>query len=68
MDEDVELTLKSRFFSKDKTLYPESAVYIFVENKPVVHYNEVQLDKVDSDLVIIQVINEIPRCITLTES
>ena len=68
IDEDVELTLKSRFFSKDETLYPESAVHIFVENKPVVHHNEVQLDKVDSDLVIIQVINEIPRCITLTES
>ena len=29
IDEDVELTLKSRFFSKDEPLYPESVVHIF---------------------------------------
>ena len=65
IDEDVELTLKSRFFSKDEPLYPESAVHIFTRNKPVEHHNEVQLD---SDLVIIQAIDEIPRHIKLTES
>ena len=54
IDEDVQLTLKSRFFSKDEPLYSESAVHIFAENKPVEHHNEVQLDKLDSDLVSIQ--------------
>ena len=68
IDEDVELTLKSRFFSKDEPLYPESAVHIFAENKPTEHHNEVQLDKFDSDLVIIWVIDEIPSHIKLTES
>ena len=35
IDEDVELTWKSQFFSKDEPLYPENAVHIFAENKPV---------------------------------
>ena len=68
IDEHVELTLKSGFFSKDESLYPESVVHIFAENKPVEHHNEVQLDKVGSDLVSIQAIDEIPRHIKLTES
>ena len=53
IDEDVQLTLKSRFFNKDEPLYAESAVHIFAENKPVEHHNEVQLDKLDSGLVSI---------------
>ena len=68
IDEHVELTLKSRVFSKDELLYPESAVHIFAEKKPVEHRNEVQLDKIDSDLVSIQAIDEIPRHIKFTES
>ena len=68
VDEHVELTLKSQFFSKDEPLYPESVVHFFAENKPVEHHNEVQLDKIDSDLVSIQAIYEIPRHIKLTES
>ena len=68
IDEDVELTLKSRFFIKEEPLYPESAVHIFVENKPVEHHDEVQLGKLDSDLVSIQATDEIPKHIKLTES
>ena len=67
-DEHVELKLKSRFFSKDEPLYPESAVHISAENKPVEHHNEVQLDKIDSHSVSIQVIDEIPKHIKFTES
>ena len=67
-DEDVELTLTSRFFSKYEPLYLQSAVHIFSENKPVEHHNEVQLDKVDSDLVSIEKIDEMPRQIKLTRS
>ena len=68
IDEDVELTWKSQFFSKDEPLYPENAVHIFAENKPVEYHNKVQLDNVDSDLVSIQETNEIPRQVKLTES
>ena len=68
IDEDVELTWKSQFFSKDEPLYPENAVHIFAENKPVEYHNKVQLDNIDSDLVSIQETNEIPRQIKLTES
>ena len=67
-DEDVELTLESQLFNEDEPLYPESAVHIFVENKPVEHHNEVQLDKVDSDLVSISAIEGNPRHNKLTES
>ena len=67
-DEDVEQTLKSRFFSRDESRYLEKAVHIFVENKPVEHHNEVQLDKVNSDLVSTQAIDKIARCIKFTES
>ena len=68
IDEDVELTWKSQFFSKDEPLYPENAVHIFAENKPVEYHNKVQLDNIDSDLVSIQETNEIPRQVKLTES
>ena len=66
IDKDVELTLKSRFI--DKLSYPENAVYILAENKPVEQDNEIQLDKTTSELVRIQAIDQIPRHIKLTES
>ena len=68
IDEDVELTLKSRYFKKDEPLYLEGDVHIFGENKSVEHHNEVRLDKLDSNLVRTQAIDEIPRYIKLTES
>ena len=40
IDEDVELTLKSRFFNK--LSYPENAVHIFAEKKPVEQHNQIQ--------------------------
>ena len=66
IDEDVELTLKSRFFNK--LSYPENAVHIFAENKPVEQHNEIQLYKIANELVRIQSIDETPRHITLAES
>ena len=68
INEDVELTWKSQFFSKDEPLYPENAVHIFAENKLVEYHNEVQWDNIDSDLVSIQETDEIPRQVKLTES
>ena len=65
IDENVELILKSRFFNKS---YPENADHIFAEDKPVQQHNEIQLDKIASELVKIQVIDDTPRHIKLTES
>ena len=56
IDEDVELTLKSRFFNK--LSYPENAVHIFAENKPVEQHNEIQLDKIASELARIHAIEK----------
>ena len=66
IDEDVELTLKSRFFNK--LSYPENAAHIFAENKPVKQHNEIQLDKMASKLVTIQATEETSRQIKLIES
>ena len=60
------MALKSRFFNK--LSYSENAVHIFVENKPVDQHNEIQLDKIVSELVRIQAIDETPRHIKLAES
>ena len=48
--------MKSRFCNKPS--YPESAVHIFAENKPVQQHNEIQLDKITGELVEIQAIDE----------
>ena len=45
-----------------------NAVHIIAENKLVAQHNEVKLDKVDSDLVSIQVTDEITRDVKLTKS
>ena len=60
------MTLKSRFFNK--LSYPENAVHIFAENKPVEQHNEIQLVKIASELIRIQAIDETPRHIKHTES
>ena len=66
IDEDVELTLKLRFFKK--LSYPENAVHIFAEKKPVEQHNEIKLDKIASELVRIQAIDKTQKHIKLTES
>ena len=66
IDEDIELTLKSRFFNK--LSYPENAVHIFAEKKPVEQHNEIKLGKITSELVRIQAIDKTPKHIKLTES
>ena len=49
--------------------YIQKALFtFFAENKVIEHHNEAQLDKTDSNLVIIQAIDEIPRHIKLAES
>ena len=60
------MTLKSRFFNK--LSYPENAVRIFAENKPVEQHNEIQSVKIASELIRIQAIDETPRHIKHTES
>ena len=66
IDEDVELTLKLRFFKK--LSYPENAVHIFAEKKPVEQHNEIKLDKIASELVRIHAIDKTQKHIKLTES
>ena len=49
IDEDVEHPLKARFL--DTKSYPEYAVHMFAENKPVKRHNETQLNNLNSQLV-----------------
>ena len=40
---------------------PESTVHYFAENKLIQQYNEIQLDKITSELVRIQTIDEVMK-------
>ena len=57
--EDVEHTLKVRFLETKS--YPEHAMHMFAENKPVKRHNEAQLNNLDSQLVCIEVIGKFPK-------
>ena len=46
IDDDVEHTLKARFWETKS--YPEHAVHMFAENKPVKRHNETELNSLDS--------------------
>ena len=66
IDEDVEYTLKARFLESKS--YPEHAVHMFAENKPVKRHNETQLNNLDSQLVCIEAIGEFPNNINVSDS
>ena len=66
----AELTkvMRQRDYQFMNILNNSNAVHIIAENKLVAQHNEVKLDKVDSDLVSIQVTDEITRDVKLTKS
>ena len=45
----------------NKISCPESTVHYFAENKLIQQYNEIQLDKITSELVRIQAIDEVMK-------
>ena len=59
IDEDLEHTLKARYLETKS--YPEHAVHMFAENKPVKRHHETQLNNLDSQLVCIEAIDELPK-------
>ena len=46
--------------------YPEHALHMFAENKPVKRHNETQLNNLDSQLVCIEAIDEFPKNINVS--
>ena len=66
IDEDVEHTLKARFLETKS--YPEHAVHMFAENKPVKKDNETQLSNLDSQLVLIEAIDKLTENINVSDS
>ena len=66
IDEDVEHTLKARFLEAKS--YPEHAVHMFAENKPVKRHNETQLNNLDLQLLCIEAIDEFPKNINVSDS
>ena len=66
IDEDVGHTLKARFW--DTKSYPEHAVPLFVENKPVKRHNEFELSNLDSQLVCIEAIDKFLNNINASDS
>ena len=66
IDDHVKNTSKSRFL-KEKSFH-QHVVHMFVENKPAKEYNETQLNTLDTQLILIHVIDEIPKDIVLSIS
>ena len=65
-DEYADHTLKARLL-KTKS-YPEHAVHMFAENKPVKRHNETQLNNLGSQLVCIEAIAEFPKNVNISDS
>ena len=66
IDDHVENTLKSRFL-KEKS-FPQHVAHMFAENKPAKEQNETQLNTLDTQLILIDAIDEIPKDIVLSQS
>ena len=66
IDDHVENTLKSHFLKKKS--FPQHVVHMFVENKPAKEHNETQLNNLNSQLIFIDAIDEIPKDIVLPQS
>ena len=66
IDDHVENTLKSRFL-KEKS-FPQHVAHMFAENKPAKEQNETQLNTLDTQLILIDATDEIPKDIVLSQS
>ena len=66
IDNHVESTLKSQFLKKKS--FPQHVVHMFAENKPAKEHNETQLKNLNSQLIFIDAIDEIPKDIVLPQS
>ena len=66
IDDHVENTLKSRFLKE--SFFPQHVGHMFGENKPAKDDNETQLNTLDSQLILIDVIDEIAKDFVLSQS
>ena len=66
IDDHVENSLKSRFL-KEKS-FPQHVVHMFAENKPAKEHNEIQLNTLDTQLILIDATHEIPKDIVRPRS
>ena len=66
ISEEVEHTLQARVLETKS--YPEHAMHMFAENKPVKRHDETQLNNLDSQLVCIEAINKFPKNINVPHS
>ena len=66
IDDQVENTLKSHFL-KEKS-FPQHVGHMFAENKPVKEHNETQLNTLDTQLILVDATDEIPKDIVLSQS
>jgi len=59
-DENAEI-LKARFISKEDENYPYRALHIFAENEPARQHNIHMLEHIDSNLISIKAIDQVPK-------
>ena len=65
IDDHVENTLKSRFLKE--SFFPQHVGHMFGENKPAKDDNGTQLNTLESQLILIDVIDEIPKDFVLSQ-
>ena len=66
IDDHVEDTLKPRFLKKQS--FSQHVVHVFAENKPAKEHNETQLNTLDTQLILIDPADKIPKDIVLSQS
>ena len=66
IDDHVENTLMSRFLKKK--YFPQHVMHMFAGNKPAKEYNKTQVNTLDTQLILIDGINEIPKDIAVSQS
>ena len=60
LDSEKLSVLKSRFISKNDKNYPSDIIHIYAENAPVDEHNSNMLDRLETPLILIQAIDQVP--------
>ena len=68
IDISVDNLLQSRFVDVNNPAYPVNATHIFAENAPANDHNENMLNRLNSPLIIIHAIDELPSNCNISET
>ena len=67
IDDSVESVLNKKFIDHNDPNYPVDVLHIFAQNALVRNHNDAMMQKLDSPMVSIDVIDQLPKGVTLSE-